>query len=160
MRVYFFRHALAEDNADGRLLDSERQLTSRGVARTEQAARFLDTLGVRPGILYTSPLVRARETAEILGKGLRLAVKVTPELAPGFNADALERLVQGLGEAEEAMVVGHEPDFSSTITALTGLGRVVVKKGGLARVDIAAAAPLRGSLVWLLTPKIMDMRVK
>lgn len=160
MRIYFFRHALAEDNASGRMPDADRQLTAKGVARTELAARFLDALGVRPGVLYSSPLVRARETAGILGEHLRLAVKVTPELAPGFNADALERLVQGLGEADEVMLVGHEPDFSGTITALTGLGRVVVKKGGLARVDIAAASPLRGSLVWLLTPKIMDLKVK
>ena len=160
MRIYFFRHALAEDNAGGKLLDSDRQLTSRGVSRTEQAARFLEALGVRPGVLYTSPLVRARQTADILGRRLRLTVQETPELAPGFNADALERLVHGMGEGDEVMVVGHEPDFSSTIMALTGLGRVVVKKGGLARVDITAADPLRGSLVWLLTPKIMDLQVK
>jgi phosphohistidine phosphatase len=160
MRIYFFRHALAEDNADGKLADAERQLTAKGVARTEQAARFLDALGVRPGVLYTSPLVRAVETAGILGEQLRLAVRVAPALAPGFNVEALEALLPGMGEDDEVMLVGHEPDFSSTITALTGLGRVVVKKGGLARVDIAATAPLRGSLVWLLTPKIMDLRVK
>lgn len=160
MRIYFFRHALAEDNADGKLADAERQLTAKGVARTEQAARFLDALGVRPGVLYTSPLVRAVETANILGERLRLAVKVAPALAPGFNAEALEALLPGMGDDDEVMLVGHEPDFSSTITALTGLGRVVVKKGGLARVDVVATAPLRGSLVWLLTPKIMDLRVK
>ena len=159
MRIYFFRHALAEDNADGALPDAERQLTSKGVARTEQAAHFLEALGVRPGALFSSPLVRARETAEILGKHLQLAVKVAPELGPGFGAEALEALVQGLGD-DDVMLVGHEPDFSNTIQALTGLGRVVVKKGGLARVDIASTAPLRGSLVWLLTPSIMDLKVK
>ena len=158
MRIYFFRHALAEDNADGKLTDAERQLTAKGVARTEQAARFLEALGVRPGVLYSSPLIRARETADILGEHLQLAVKLTPELAPGFNADGLERLVQGLGD-DDVMLVGHEPDFSSTIQALTGPGRVAVKKGGLARVDITSSAPLRGSLVWLLTPKIMDLKV-
>ncbi|HYO87377.1 MAG TPA: phosphohistidine phosphatase SixA [Candidatus Limnocylindrales bacterium] len=160
MRVYFFRHGLAEANEDGALADADRQLTSRGVIRTEKAARFLDALGVRPGTLYSSPLVRARETAEILGEQLRLAVKIAPELAPGFGVEALEQLTQGLGEREEVMLVGHEPDFSSTIITLTGLGRVVMKKGGLARVDVTSERPIRGHLVMLLTPRLMDLRVK
>jgi phosphohistidine phosphatase len=160
MRIYFFRHGLAEANEDGALADSERQLTSRGVVRTENAARFLDALRVRPGLLYSSPLVRARQTADILGARLQLAVKIAPELAPGFTVDALEQLTQGLGDKEEVMLVGHEPDFSSTIITLTGLGRVVMKKGGLARVDVTAERPMRGHLVWLFTPKVMDLRVK
>ena len=160
MRLYFFRHALAVDNTDGKLTDAERPLTSRGVARTEQAARFLEALGVRPGVLYSSPLVRARETADVLGERLKLPVKERAELAPGFDVGALARLVEGLGESDEVMLVGHEPDFSSTIAALTGVGNVVVKKGGLARVDVHATGPLQGSLVWLLTPRIMDLKVR
>ena len=160
MRLYFCRHGLAEANEDGALADSERQLTSRGVIRTEKAARFLDELGVRPGTLYSSPLVRARQTAEILGEQLRLTVKIVPELAPGFDINALEQLCAGLGEDEGVMLVGHEPDFSSTLSTLTGLGRVVMKKGGLARVDVLTGLPMRGHLVWLLTPKVMDLRVR
>ena len=53
------------------------------------------------------------------------------------------------------MFVGHEPDFSTTITSLVG-GRVVMKKGGLARVDIISDQPLLGELVWLIAPKIFD----
>ncbi len=160
MRVYFFRHGLAEANEDGALADSARQLTSRGVVRTGNAARFLNALGVRPGLLYSSPLVRARQTADILGEHLQLAVKVAPELAPGFDIEALEQLTHGLGDKDEVMLVGHEPDFSSTIISLTGLGRVVMKKGGLARVDVTAERPMRGYLLWLLTPKVMDLKVK
>jgi phosphohistidine phosphatase len=55
------------------------------------------------------------------------------------------------------MLVGHEPDFSLIISALTGGGKVILKKGGLARVDITATAPLQGDLVWLLPPKIMRL---
>ena len=50
---------------------------------------------------------------------------------------------------------GHRVD-----QRLTGLGRVVMKKGGLARVDVTAERPMRGYLVWLLTPKVMDLKVK
>lgn len=160
MRICFFRHALAEDNTDGRLVDAERQLTQRGITRTEQAAQFLAALGLQPDVLYSSPLVRARDTAAILGKQFGLAVTETPLLAPGFNVNALERLVQGLAGDAEVMVVGHEPDFSGTIAALTGGGRVEMKKGGLARVDIIATDPLRGTLVWLLPPSIMDLKVQ
>lgn len=160
MRICFFRHALAEDNTDGRLMDAERRLTPRGIARTEQAAQFLAALGLQPGVLYSSPLVRARDTAAILGKQFGLAVTETPLLAPGFNVNALERLVQGLAGDAEVMVVGHEPDFSGTIAALTGGGRVEMKKGGLARVDIIATDPLRGTLVWLLPPSVMDLKVQ
>ena len=160
MRICFFRHALAEDNTDGRLVDAERQLTPRGIVRTEQAAQFLAALGLQPDVLYSSPLVRARDTAAILGKQFGLAVTETPLLAPGFNVNALERLVQGLAGDAEVMVVGHEPDFSGTIAALTGGGRVEMKKGGLARVDIIATDPLRGTLVWLLPPSVMDLKVQ
>ena len=160
MRICFFRHALAEDNTDGRLVDAERQLTQRGITRTEQAAQFLAALGLQPDVLYSSPLVRARDTAAILGKQFGLAVTETPLLAPGFNVNALERLVQGLAGDAEVMVVGHEPDFSGTIAALTGGGRVEMKKGGLARVDIIATDPLRGTLVWLLPPSVMDLKVE
>jgi phosphohistidine phosphatase SixA len=51
------------------------------------------------------------------------------------------------------MVVGHEPDFSSVIGQLIGSGSVVMRKGGLARVDITN--PMRGELVWLLTPQLL-----
>jgi phosphohistidine phosphatase len=53
------------------------------------------------------------------------------------------------------MLVGHEPDFSLTISALTGGGRILLKKGGLARVDLTSSEPLQGELVWLLPPKVM-----
>jgi phosphohistidine phosphatase len=53
------------------------------------------------------------------------------------------------------MLVGHEPDFSRTIADLIGGGRVVMKKGGLARVDLESVDPPSGALVWLLAPKVM-----
>jgi hypothetical protein len=54
------------------------------------------------------------------------------------------------------MLVGHEPDFSAVISALTGGSRIELKKGGLARVDIMDPATLEGVLVWLLPPHISD----
>ena len=57
------------------------------------------------------------------------------------------------------MFVGHEPDFSTTISSLVG-GRVVMKRGGLARIDIVSPQPLLGELVWLIAPKIFGEEFK
>ena len=56
------------------------------------------------------------------------------------------------------MVVGHEPDFSATVAELIGGGDVVMKKGGLARVDVTGPRPAAAQLVWLLTPPLLGSR--
>jgi phosphohistidine phosphatase len=154
MHLYFFRHAVAQP-ADDHTPDHKRALTPEGIARTHQAARQLKTLGVDPDRLYSSPLIRARQTADIIGQTLGIAVQVRKEVGPGFNLSAVEALTRDLGDDDEALFVGHEPDFSQTIAALVG-GRVVMKKGGLARIDSLAYHPLVGQLVWLITPKTFE----
>ena len=79
-------------------------------------------------------------------------------LAPGFDVPRLEQLLAAHGPVENVMVVGHEPDFSETVAELIGGGDVVMKKGGLARVDAAAPAAGGGRLVWLLTPSLLGSR--
>lgn len=155
MHLYFFRHALAE-LADGSIPDYERKLTQEGIVRTRHSARLLKLLDIVPTRLYTSPLVRARQTADILGHTLEIAVQVRKELAPGFNHTTLTALTRDLGMEDSAIFVGHEPDFSRTISAVTGGSQVIMKKGGLARVDVTGYHPLTGALVWLLTPKIFQ----
>ncbi|NJO84502.1 MAG: hypothetical protein HC828_18175, partial [Blastochloris sp.] len=126
------------------------QRTTDGV----EVTRLLDDLGVNPTRLYTSPLLRARQTADILGQALGVAPVVRAEVAPGFDVARLEGLTRDLGLDDELMLVGHEPDFSGVVSALIGGGRVSVKKGGVARVDLIGYLPLRGELVWLLAPKV------
>lgn len=154
MRLYFFRHASAEDARAG-ASDASRELTSEGIANTRQAAGVLKTLGVKPDCLYTSPLTRARQTADILSQALDVEVLERQEVAPGFSIHAVETLTSGLDPNAQILFVGHEPDFSTTVSALVG-GRVVMKKGGLARVDIVAQPPLVGELVWLIAPKVFN----
>jgi phosphohistidine phosphatase len=156
MRLYFFRHAIAHD-ADEQTPDAERELTKVGIANTERAAQVLQALGVAPDILYSSPLVRARQTADILAPALGVLVDERKEVAPGFGITSLETLLHGLDHGNEVMFVGHEPDLSRTITSLAG-GRVVMKKGGLARVDMISYQPLLGELVWLLAPKVFESK--
>ena len=155
MRLYFFRHGIAEDFVeDG--TDSARPLTREGSARTKAMARVLLTVGVKPRRLYTSPLLRARQTAEIVAQVLGVKVTVRKALAPGFDVDAIATLITGLRNMDEVMFIGHEPDFSTLISQLIGGGDVIMKKGGVARVDIGVQHPPRGALVWLLAPKLID----
>lgn len=153
MRLYFFRHAIAHD-ADDKTPDEQRALTDEGIARTKRAGQVLKAMGVKPDRLFSSPLVRAEQTAEILAHALGVSVEVRKEVSPGFSIAAVESLTHDF-DKEEIMFVGHEPDFSTTINSLTG-GRVIVKRGGLARVEIVSRRPLLGNLVWLIAPKVFE----
>jgi phosphohistidine phosphatase len=158
MRLYFFRHAIAHD-ADEQTSDAERALTKVGFANTERAAEALMALGVKPDHLYSSPLVRAVQTAQIIGQALGVPVEERTEVSPGFSIFGVETLTRDLDHDAEVMFVGHEPDFSRTISSLVG-GRVVMKKGGLARIDMVSYEPLLGELVWLIAPKVFGARTE
>lgn len=151
MRLYFMRHGIAEYSTP----DAERPLTKEGVANTKQAAQKLKALGVSVDHIYSSPRVRARQTAEIVAQALNCEVEIREEVDLGFSITAVEALVRDLDREKSVMFVGHEPDFSTTITSLVG-GRIVMKKGGLARVDVISDQPLLGELVWLIAPKFYD----
>lgn len=152
MRLYFLRHAHAEPGSPD-TPDFKRALTPAGIAHTRRAAYLLNALGVDPDRLFTSPLIRARQTADIVGQALGVAVQVRREVGPGFGVHAVEALTRDLGSGDEVIFVGHEPDFSGTVAALTG-GRVVMKKAGIARVDVVSYQPLAGELIWLIAPKL------
>jgi phosphohistidine phosphatase len=155
MRVYFFRHGLAQPQNEPGMMDHQRQLTAVGAARVRRAARAMRLLGVKATRLYSSPLIRARQTADILAQTLGVAVQVRSEVGPGFNAAAAASLLRDVGQDDEVIFVGHEPDFSATVQQMTG-ACIEMKKGGLARVDIDDYHPLRGRLTWLISPRIFD----
>ena len=155
MELYFLRHGIAEDEGPEGTGDAGRRLTKEGAAKMRAEARVLRQLGLRLDTLLSSPLARAHETAQIVAKELGLELRLSDALAPGCDA---RRLLDLLGEhraAERVMVVGHEPGFSALIGELTGGSRVQLKKGGLARVDLAAPEPGAATLVWLLPPKLL-----
>lgn len=156
MRLYFFRHGIAQPHDEPGIMDHQRQLTEDGSNRTRRAARLLKLLDIKPDRLYSSPLIRARQTADILGQVLGIAVQVRAELAPGFSAAHVGALTRDIGAEGEVLFVGHEPDFSATICDLIGGGQITLKKGSLARVDVASYHPLSGSLTWLLNPKVFE----
>jgi phosphohistidine phosphatase len=156
MQLYFLRHGPADWPDWDAARDEERPLTDKGVKRMKAEAKAIQKLGLSLDVILSSPLVRARQTAELVAKRLGLDVIQEHALTPGFDAKRLRGVLRGHAKAGAIMIVGHEPDFSQTIAELTG-GRVVMKKGGLARVDLESLDPPSGKLIWLLEPKTLTL---
>ncbi len=149
MQLYFLRHG--EANWPGWTKpDDERPLTDFGKKEVRQVAKFLDRLNVKPGLIVTSPLPRALQTAEVAAKQLKTKLRQDEALEPGFGVSQL-RTVLKRHRSKVLMLVGHEPDFSSLISALTGAS-LKVSKAGVALVDIDPEAQ-EGRLLWLFPPK-------
>lgn len=151
MKLYFLRHGKA-DWIDWDKPDDERPLTKEGRREMGQIARFLREIGVAPSLILTSPLPRALQTAEIAAESLKVNVREEPLLQKGFTATKLAKVLRRT-KGGDVMLVGHEPDFTGVIRELTG-GMVSLKKGGFARVDLDADDNSRGTLVWLIAPRI------
>jgi len=146
--LWLLRHGEAEQH--GTRPDPERRLTDRGSEQARNAGIVLASLGIDFAAVLTSPKVRAAETARLAAAAWGAEPEPYEPLASGFDADdALTALAAyGGGEDVRLLVVGHEPDFSTTVAQLTG-GRVDFKKGGLAAVRVAGGG---GELVALLRP--------
>jgi phosphohistidine phosphatase len=159
MIVYFLRHGTAERRSDWSGDDDDRPLTDAGRSALRRAGATLAALDFSADAVLTSPLARARETAEIVAAelGLENVLRDEPRLGHGFDRDALTGILADNRDLESLVLVGHEPDFSEAIEELTG-GRVVMKKGGLARVDFVDVDARSGQLVWLLPPKVLGLR--
>ena len=160
MIVYFLRHGLAGDRIEWTGNDALRPLTEKGISQMEQAADMFSVLIPDLDAIITSPLVRARQTAQIVAEKLKMEESLVEDsrLSPGFNYEDLSQILREQAEAAAIILVGHEPDFSQTISDLIGGGRIICKKGGLARVDLTSSDPPQGELVWLIPPKAMILK--
>ena len=114
MRLLLVRHAEAAPGTP----DSDRRLTERGREQARALGERLARENVRPDALVTSPLIRARETADLLGAALGVAVEVDARLAPGATPPLVREALAGRGEL--AIAVGHQPDCGLVAAALTG----------------------------------------
>jgi phosphohistidine phosphatase len=156
MHLYFIRHGLADRTAwDGD--DFDRPLTPEGRARIKRTARRLRDIGFQPDLMITSPLARARQTAEIVARLIKLGDDVVMDgrLDPDLDGARLREILAERAGLEAVALVGHEPSFSTVISELVGGARLVCKKGSVARVDIDPVRPETGELVWLLQPKTL-----
>lgn len=156
MILYFLRHEIAVEREDWADDDALRPLTDAGKQRVELVGKAMAHLQLESVPILTSPLLRARQTAEIVARRLRAVHRIEQEplLAPGFGPRQLSAIVRARANERGLLLVGHEPDFSYTIGQLIGGAHVVCKKGGLVRVDLSQQQPLQGTLAWLVPPKV------
>jgi phosphohistidine phosphatase len=157
MILYFLRHGLAGSHEEWKGDDALRPLTKKGMKNMVSQAKCINEMELNLDVIVTSPLARAFQTADIVADELKMGEKLVQDerLAPGFGMDDLAQVLQSYPDASNIMLVGHEPDFSQTVSALIGGSRLVIKKGGLARIDVFNADPLQGKLIWLLPPSVM-----
>lgn len=154
MRLYFLRHGIAQEYTAG-VPDAQRALIPEGIQKIEQLAMRLTEWNIIPTIIYSSPLVRAHQTAAIIAAHTKAKMEIVESLGFDFDARAAQSLVDHHQQDDEIMFVGHEPSFSSTISYIIGGGNIDMKKGALARIDLNSTHPLYGSLVWLVSPKLI-----
>jgi phosphohistidine phosphatase len=148
VKLYFLRHGKADwPNWDKP--DNDRPLTPEGKEQVAAVAKLLARLEISPAIV-TSPLPRASQTADIAGEYLRQKVRVDPLLRPGFDAGKLKKLLKDFS-GKSIMIVGHEPDFTRTISQLTG-ANTKLSKAGVALIELDSAS-MKGELRWLVPPK-------
>jgi phosphohistidine phosphatase len=158
MRLYFMRHADALDGID----DTARPLSPRGWKQAKEVARFLKTAGIRFDAAYSSPLVRARETAEAV---LTICGAVEPDdlkLEAALRNEASARQFAGwlrnLPEARHVLLVGHAPSLAEHVRALLSMGdpeALELSKGGLACLETEDGRT--AVLKLLLTPKLLGV---
>lgn len=157
MKLYFLRHGEAGDPTQWEGNDAERPLTDDGRRRMALEARTMRRLELGVDLVITSPLLRARQTAEIVAVELKRKDRLVTDarLGPDLEPDRLAEILRDNQDVRDLMLVGHEPSMSSTIGRLIGGGRVELKKGGLARTDVPNPAELSGELEWLLPPRAL-----
>ena len=163
MKLYLLRHGEAVEHGDPRFEnDADRPLTPKGIQRTKMLAHALRRMEISFDLIFSSPLVRAQETAEIVERGLRLhgRIELTGQLAPTGDMKRLVEQLNGVRPMSKTiLLVGHEPYLSSLISLLCAGGSnlaMTLKKGGLCRLDVEQLRCARcACLEWLLPPRVL-----
>jgi phosphohistidine phosphatase len=132
--------------------DDDRELTPRGERQSIAAGKGLARLGIEFDACYTSPKLRALQTARLACEALNIEPLEEDVLADGFDRDDALELLGRHGADARVLAVGHEPSFSQVVYDLTG-GRIDFKKGGVAAVRAERAG---GELLTLLRPRELE----
>jgi phosphohistidine phosphatase len=157
--LYLVRHAIAADRGDAWPDDDRRPLTHDGITRMRAAVAGLRAMGVTFDAVLASPLVRARQTADLLVEGLKpkLPVIETSALAPGRACAEVGNALSDKGSHACVALVGHEPGLGDLAAWLIGAHTpLVFKKGGVCCID--CASPVRagaGTLQWMALPRML-----
>lgn len=156
MELGLLRHAHAGDAMAWDRPDDLRPLTEKGREQAERLGRLLAAAGFAPDAILTSPLVRARETAELVAARLGVAVRIERRLADALDLAALESILDESGGPDRPVLVGHDPDFSDLLAMLTGSPGIRMRKGTFALLDVERPlAAGEAQLRWLVPPDLI-----
>lgn len=157
--LYLVRHAIAAERGDEWPDDTKRPLTERGISRFKEVVRGLRTLDVGIDEIFTSPLVRTKQTADLLAAGVdgKPPVKLLEALAPGHEPEQVLHALARVARRRRIALVGHEPDLGELAAALIGAQRpLTFRKGGVCRIDVQSLSRERaGALQWFVPPKLL-----
>jgi len=159
VKLLIIRHATAVERGAPGFADDDRPLTPEGEKRFRKAAKGLARITPRPDVLFTSPLPRARRTAEIAARAWAGGVEpVTLEALARGDMDGLAEALGSRGGEENVAIVGHEPHVSAVLARLLGSAhesRLSFRKGGAALLDLPGGLGDGAQLVWFLPPKVL-----
>jgi phosphohistidine phosphatase len=148
-QLWLLRHGEAEPH--GVRPDADRELTAKGRRQSVAAGRALRHLELEFEAVYTSPRVRALDTASLACAEIGVDLMVHEPLGGGFEQSEAAALVDELTDDGRLLLVGHEPDFSQLAYDFTG-GRIDLKKGGIAAMRLAP-----GQLLVVLRPREIEL---
>jgi phosphohistidine phosphatase len=159
MELYILRHAIAMDRQEWQENDDKRPLTEDGAAKMKRNASGILRLAPKLDHILTSPLTRARQTAEIVNKLYNLKLRETSALAPGGKFSSLFDELKNYPDESRVMIVGHQPhlgDLLAFLIAGPSARNIPLKKGGLACLALDKIAPAAtAQLQWLAMPKML-----
>jgi len=158
MLLHLLRHADAGDPEAWSAPDAVRPLSDKGRKQSKRLGEHLASIGFAADVFVTSPKVRAEQTADIVAGRVDVDVRVDARLAGPFDLETIDAILAEAGDPERVVLVGHDPDFSETLSTLCG-PRLEMKKGALARIEVDR--PLRpggGTLRWLVPPDALKDR--
>jgi phosphohistidine phosphatase len=160
VQLLVIRHAIAVDRAtfaEAGKDDDLRPLTTAGAKKMRRIAKGLHSILERPDVLATSPLVRAKQTAEILAEVFEMEIREEVEaLRPDARFTMFANWANSCDADTMLAVVGHEPHLSGLVSWLMSgdiEARVVLKKGGACLLTFDGKIRRAGGVLeWLLTP--------
>ena len=156
MKLYFLRHAEALDGAD----DAARPLSPHGRKEALEVGRFLKRASIEFDAAYSSPLVRAKETAEIVLNACgSTQLDLTAALLNEISEAKFEEWLKGIPDAKHVCLVGHAPSLAYRVRRLLGItatDALKLPKGALACLETENRRT--AALKFLVTPKLLGVR--
>ena len=130
VRIYVVRHAEAAPGDP----DDLRALTEHGQQQARELGRRFVQKKIQPDAVLSSPLLRARQTADAIAAATGIEPEPDERLAPGATADDVRAVVAGRGET--VVVVGHQPDCGLIVAAIGGGPPPEFPAGGIRELEL------------------------